>query len=149
MAGSLVDRTVVLDPRRLCALPVKLIVLVAVAFGLLFGAMACAAGLAGGVAHGAAEVSSPEADVMPGRHADHSDSMREPEAKPMPPEDHGDHSGIASTPGSHPGMACVVSVDLHFPEASSAVISGSSEITLLGLRAGCPADVDPPVPRFS
>lgn len=148
MAGSLVDRTVVLAPRRLSAPPAKLLVLVALAFGLLFGAMACAAGLAVGVAHGAAEVSSPDADVMP-RHADHSDSTGDPESEPMPPVDHGDHSGSSSTPGNHPGMACVVSVDLHFPEATAVAISDSSEITLLGLSAGCPADVDPPVPRFS
>jgi hypothetical protein len=148
MAGLVVDRTVSPACSRLSAPATQLVALVAVAFGLLFGAMACAAGLAGG-GHGAVERSALELDEMPMAHADHLTTMTESESQPMLPGDHGDHSGSTSTPGSHPGMACVVSVDLHFPEVSSVSISDSSEIPLMGLSTGRPADVDPPVPRFS
>ena len=148
MAGLIVDRTASPTRSRLSAPATQLVALVAVAFGLLFGAMACAAGLAGG-GHGTVERSALELDETPKAHADHVDSMAESESQPMPPGDHGDHSGSTSTPVSHPGMACVLSVDLPFPEVSSVSISDSSEIPLMGLSAGCPADVDPPVPRFS
>ena len=50
---------------------------------------------------------------------------------------------------NHPGMACVVSVDLHLPDWSSAMVSDPYEAPLLAMSTGCPADVDPPVPRFS
>lgn len=149
MAGSVVESTLVRVVRRSCARSATLVVLGAVALGLLFGAVACAAGLSGGLAHGATGVSDSDIDVLPGWHADHSDSMSWQEPDSTSTGQRGGHPENSSTPGSHPGMACVVSVNLAFPEVSSAVISDSSEITLLGLSPGCPADVDPPVPRFS
>lgn len=148
MTGLGIDHVALPARSRMSAPAGQLVALVAVALGLLFGAMACAAGLAGG-GHGTVERSAVELDEMPMAHADHLTAMAESESQHLPSGGHGDHSGNLSTPGSHPGMACVVSVDLNFPEASSVSISDSFEIPLMGMSVGCPADVDPPVPRFS
>lgn len=150
MTGLVVDRTVPPARSRLSAPSTHKVVLLAVAFGLLFGALACAAGPAGGgVGHGAVEPTTLEPDGAPMEHADHVAPIAKSGSQSVPLGDHGGHSGSASTAESHPGMACVVSVDLHFPEATAVSISDSSAVPLLGLSAGCPADVDPPVPRFS
>lgn len=148
MAGLVVDPTAPPARPPLAAPLSWCIVLVAVAFGLVFGAMACAADLAGGVAHGATGSSTIDTHEMPSAHADHPAPTAEPALQPTPAGDHGDHSGGTST-GGHPGMACVVSVDLHVPEASPVSISDSSEIPPIVMSAGCPDDVDPPVPRSS
>lgn len=149
MAGLVVDRTLPPAHPRLPARPSHRVVLVAVAFGLLFGAVACAAGLAGGAAHSASQPSVLEIDGLQMAHAGHLAPTVDAGSQRMPPGGHGDHSGSSSMAGGHPGMACVVSVDLHFPEASPAAVSDSFEVPLVGMRTGCPADVDPPVPRFS
>jgi zinc transporter ZupT len=149
MAGLAIDRTVSPARSRLSAPPPQWLVLVAVALGLLFGAMTCVAGLAGGVAQGASQPSVLEIDGGTMAHAGHLALLAETEAQSTPPGDHGGHSGSTHMASSHPGMACVVSVDLHFPEASSALLSDRHEIPLLAMSSGCPADVDPPVPRFS
>ncbi|MAT06689.1 MAG: hypothetical protein CL424_16760 [Acidimicrobiaceae bacterium] len=150
MAGRIVDLTVVPAHARPSAPPVQWVVLVAVAFGVLFGAVACAAGMAGGIAHGGTTLPSVvEDDDLSMAHAGHPAPVMEPESQLTPSGDNGDHSGSASTTGNHPGMACVVSVDLRAPDASFASISDSYEVPLMGMTAGCPADVDPPVPRFS
>lgn len=129
---------------RPCAPAGRMFVLMALAFGLLFGALACAAGMAGGVAHGAA----PALDAPAAAHPDHAAPNLGPEAQSRP-GGHADHSDSTSMAGSHPGMACVVSVDMHFPETSAVSISDSFETPLQAMSAGCSAEVDPPVPRFS
>lgn len=149
MAGLVVDRTVSTARSQQLAPPSQWVVLVAVAVGLLFGALACADSLAGGVGHGVTERPALETHEPPMAHADHVASMAQSEPRPTQPGDHGDHSGSSSMAGSHPGMACVVSVDLHFPEASSVSISDLHDFPQTPMNTGCPADVDPPVPRFS
>jgi hypothetical protein len=150
MAGRIVDLTV--SPAHVwrSAPPSQWVVLVAVAFGVLFGAVACAAGMASGVAHSGTTLSSVhDADELLMEHPGHLAPVVEPESQPMSAGGHGDHSGSASMTGNHPGMACVVSVDLRAPETSSVTFSDSYEVPLMGMSTGCPADVDPPVPRFS
>lgn len=148
MAGFDVDRIAVPADLRLSSPPTRWMVLAALAFGLLFGALACVAGLASGVAHGVAHPAGLDVVGLPAEHAAHVAPMIE--AAPSASHgDHGDRSEHPSTSGNHPGMACVVSVDLRFPEPTSPSISDSHEVLLLGLRSGHPADVDPPVPRCS
>lgn len=149
MAGRIVDPTVSPAHARPSAPPAQWVVLVAVAFGVLFGAMACAAGMAGGAAHSATQPSVLEVDELSMDHSGHLAPVVEPESQPTPPREHGDHSGTPPMTGNHPGMACVVSVDLHAPETSSVTISDSYHVPLTGMNTRCPADVDPPVPRFS
>ena len=149
MAGLVVDRSVLPTHARPSAPPSQWVVLVAVAFGLLFGALACAAGMAGGVAHRVTQPSVREIDGLSMVHAGHPAPALESESSSTPLGGHGDHSGSPSTAGNHPGMACVVSVDLQTPEASPVSISDAHEIPLMGMSTGCPNDVDPPVPRFS
>lgn len=148
MAGIVVDRTIPAVRSRLSAPPPRWFVLVAVAVGLLSGAMACVTGLAGGVAHSAPQPSVVRIDGLTTSHAGHPAPLAE-SASQLAPAGAGDRPAGTSMAGSHPGTACVVSVDLHFPEASSAVVSDPYEIPLLAMNTGCPADVDPPVPRFS
>lgn len=150
MAGRIVDRTVSPAHARPSAPPAQWVVLVAVAFGVLFGALACAAGMAGGGVHSATtQASVLEMDDLSMDHSGHLAPVAESKSPPTPPGDHGDHSGGASPQGNHPGMACVVSIDLQAPNAPSASFADSHEIPVPGMNAGCPADVDPPVPRFS
>lgn len=147
--ARVVDRTASPAHARLSAPLSRWVVLVAVAFGVLFGALACVAGTAAGAAHGATQPSVVENDEPSMAHAGHVAPTTLSDAPPMTSGDHGGHSGSGSTTGNHPGMACVVSFDLRAPEAWSASISDSYEIALMGMVSGCPADVDPPVPRFS
>lgn len=149
MAGLVVDRTDQSARSRSTAPPLQWIVLAAVAVGLLFGAMACVTGLASGGAHSAAQQSILEFDDLPTGHAGHVDQRAESGSHSSPLEDHGDHPASTSMAGNHPGMACVVSVDLHFPEPSAMSVSDSHETQPAAMSTGCPADVDPPVPRLS
>lgn len=148
MAGLVVDLTAPPAPARKATPPSHWLVLTAVMVGVFFGALACAAGLAGGNAHGTAEPSVPEMPVHSPAHAGHVGSTTESESPPIPAGDHGDHPVNTSMTG-HPGMACVVSVDLHVPEASVATVCDSYEAAAVAMWADWPADVDPPVPRFS
>lgn len=148
MSGLILDRTASPAHARLSAPRSQWVVLVAVAFGVLFGALACVAGMAGGVAHGATQPSVVENEHLSMAHAGHLGPEVARESHSPPLGDHGDHSGSATT-GNHPGMACVMLVDLHTPEASSASNSDAHEILLPEMNTGCPADVDPPVPRCS
>lgn len=149
MAGIVVDRTPRLALSRSSTPFSQWVVLVAVAVGLLFGAIACVAGIAGGGAHSAAQPSIVGFDEPPTAHPGHVDPRAESGPHSTPLGDHSDHSGSTSMAGSHPGMACVVSVDMHFPEPSSIAVSDSHETQPAAMSTGCPADVDPPVPRLS
>lgn len=134
----------------------KPIVLVAVVAGLLFGAIACAASLSVGHAHaGPATATNPAASSPSDGHAAHRGGPvqvdADPSARSLPTHGAGraGHSGDVSTTGSHPGMACVVSVDLRFPQPSSASVSESCVTIAAGMTTEWSADVDPPIPRSS
>lgn len=145
MAGFVEDRA---DPAgSLPVRPAHWVVLVAVAAGLLLGAIVCAAGLVGGAAHGAAHAAVVDGDATPTAHTDHAAHTSGPDSSH--PGGHGEHSGDTSASGSHPGMACVVSVDLQFPNVSSPWDAGSHVSQPPPMTAGCSDDVDPPVPRIS
>jgi hypothetical protein len=152
MVVAVVDRTVVADAPQRPLVHARTLALVAVVFGLLWGAMACAAGLAGPGGHaahlggaGAAAATSPGLEG-PHDHASHLDpagSASVPGDTPLP-------GGLdGSSPASHPGMACVVSVDLRFPAASATGHSNPHVTAGSVVPTGCAADVDPPVPRLS
>lgn len=130
--------------------PARLLVLVAIVVGVVAGAFACATGLTTGAAHahGPVDIVASAPDAHSG-HASHAAAER---------LDHGVH-GIGTTeraPGDddaghagHPGMSCVVEVDLRFRGGHSAVICDlveSSEAVALVQRAD---DLEPPVPRAS
>ena len=148
MAGLVVDLAVPSAPAQRATPRSNWLILTAVVVGVFFGALACAGGLAAGNAHGTAEPSVPPILVHPPAHAGHLGSTTRPESPHAPAGDHGDHPASTSMTG-HPGMACVVSVDLDVPEASVATVCDSYEASAAPMWADWPADVDPPVPRFS
>jgi hypothetical protein len=122
------------------ASPVRLLVLVAVAVGVVAGAFACAGGLTSGAAHahGPVEIVAPDHVALTG---------------------HGSHDGIGTTdrapaepdtdPTGHPGMSCVVDLDLR--------VAGGHATTICDRVATAPAVAleqrtdgpEPPVPRAS
>ncbi len=130
-------------------------VLVAVLVGVAFGALTCVAGMAGGNGHSAhadarVEQHSPAGDS----HADHSAAARVVEAAAASQHaasegNDGGHRSTTSANQIHPGMACVVSLDLRFPEPTPTSVTDAVDNPVTPERSDCVADVEPPVPRIS
>lgn len=129
------------------------LVLVAIVLGLVLGAMTCAAGLADGtghVTHAAVEPAVAASEIVrhpaePGSH-DHGTP-----ATPSPTNAGGDASPVLpSAPAEgHPGMACLVPVDLRFLGPTVATTSDvCAPLAPLTIADGI-GEVDPPVPRTS
>jgi len=147
MARSTVDRIVVSSRIHAGSDASRWMVLVAVALGLLFGALACATDLAGDRAHAAHRTSMIDLGAMASDHSGHSDHpsaamSRASGHQPSP-------SAGDSMAGDHPGMACVAPVDLRPLGAAVLPVADRHELVSTMMRAGCPHDVEPPVPRFS
>lgn len=66
----------------------------------------------------------------------------------MPGNDTGSGSAGTGIDG-HPGMACVVTVDLAVDETVTPVIAGRFDTARETLPVDCVVDLDPPVPRSS
>lgn len=130
-------------------------VLAAVLVGVAFGAMTCAAGMAVGNGHNTVagapvDQHSPAADA----HADHSAVARVVEAGAASQHaasegNDGDHRSTTSSDQNHPGMACVVSLDLRVPEPTPTSVTDAVDNSVILERSDCVADVEPPVPRIS
>lgn len=129
------------------------VVLVAVVLGLLFGALACAAGMAGGNAHGAHQPGpvavAPSAVDEHRAHAVRVDADATATALVAATDHLPDSSSGSSMAEGHPGMACVVPVELRFADPSAATLSDLYEVAAAGISPDCAADVDPPIPKFS
>lgn len=115
----------------------------AVVVGLVFGSLACTVAMASSA--GIAERS------VVGAHLEHADAGHHG------PGHHGDvtvpgaPSGAlqADGHGGHPGMACVVAIDLRVPGAAPITSTGSIDVRPDGACVDRLVDVEPPVPRFS
>lgn len=99
--------------------------------------MACAAGLAEGSGH---RVHAQGQDTLvasaTGTHDDRA--IAEPGA-----------AGAGTWIEGHPGMACVVTVDLDVEEVVTPVMAGWLDMAREMLPVDCVVDLDPPVPRSS
>lgn len=137
------------------AFGLRRVVLAAVVVGVAVGAMACAAGMAAGGGH-RAHIAAAEADRSPSEdsHAGHSSQAPDAEigAAPERPAAQGNNGTDRSTASqlqSHPGMACVVSVDLRLLEPTLTSVSDIVDVPAAAKRSNCVADLEPPVPRIS
>lgn len=120
-------------------------VLAAIVVGVLVGAMACAAGLGGG-GHRGAHAASAEGhlDVTVAHH-EHRPAAAHTALDPAWPADGGDGAPAQG----HPGMACVVSVELRFPDPVARSTTGAVTGHAVPSLAECLPELDPPVPRLS
>lgn len=127
----------------------RLVVLASIVVGVLVGAMACAAGLSAGdhgSVHAVATADGPSVDGAHHPHHAHVPVGAEAAAAaPIPV--HGD--GVSTVEQSHPGMACVVAVDLRFPDPVVRSSTGTVAHEAVSSPADCPPELDPPVPRSS
>jgi hypothetical protein len=139
---------------RITAPPAR-IVLVALVVGLAVGAIACAAALAGGSGHRvhAQGTDSPLVSA-PGPHigreaAEPGARHGDPLIGPAAPLNHESSESTGILTESHPGMACVVTIDLDVAEAVTPAMAGRFDIPRPTLPVDCVVDLDPPVPRHS
>lgn len=132
-------------------------VLAAVVVGVAFGALACAAGLAEGSGH-RAHAQGTDTLVAPAMGSHDGHVTAEPGAAgedsltllwaTVPANDTRSGPAGASIEG-HPGMACVVTVDLDVDESVTPVVTGWFDTPRATRPVDCIADLDPPVPRSS
>lgn len=148
--------------------PLSWSVLAAVVVGLAMGALACAAALGGGSGHvvhagtmspGAAPHDAHDEAHHEVHHQGHHEVHHgghvvvvagdEPLARS--PAAAGDTSSGPVVPGSqgHPGMACVVVVDLVVHDSVLPGPTGRVDPPRPAPPGECIGDLDPPVPRFS
>jgi hypothetical protein len=124
------------------------LVLMAVVIGVAAGAMACVAGLASGRGHEHGAV-APVASA----HAGHSDvgvaagvgAGVDVDVGVAGPDDSREASGAAD----HPGMSCVVEVDLEVADERVAIICDPVDTALVVARTQGSDGPEPPVPRSS
>lgn len=135
--------------------PLSWLVLAAVVVGVAIGAMACAAGLAEGFGH-RVHAQGTEAIVasVTGSHNGHvaaepGNVGGDPVLGSASPGNEA-RSGAAGTwVEGHPGMACVVTVELDVDETVTPVMAGRFDTEHAILPVDCVVDLDPPVPRAS
>lgn len=135
--------------------PLRWVLLVAVFVGVALGAMTCAAGLAYGQGHsGHAAAAAPVGggtDHGAGHsvaHPDHPSADVVLDAPAAPVGDASGRSPVAAVQG-HPGMACVVAVDLQVADTSVVTMTQPFDSPVPAALADGIADLDPPVPRRS
>lgn len=128
------------------------IVLAAVVVGLAVGALACSASLARGSGHLA---HAQPGTTAPARESHHGHVVNDtaPTEDPVveradAPDDSGSGSIGRATEG-HPGMACVVMVDLDVAESAIPLVSTRFDDARATAPGECIGDLDPPVPRSS
>jgi len=130
-------------------------VLAAVVVGLAVGALACSAALAGGSGHLVhAQASTTHVAPATPSHGVHGTAHFAADgAEPLvgsTGDGHDTGPGSAGTGDQgHPGMACVVTVDLDVAEAVTPVVTARFDGQRADPLAECVGEVDPPVPRHS
>jgi hypothetical protein len=126
------------------------VVLAAVMIGAVMGALSCVETLSAGghTTHVTVVEETPSAGEP--AHAGHLDST-ETSAVEKPVDGRGTHGSPEPDSGAfgHSGMACVVGVDLRFPEPFVSVVADACDVIVLSMPAGHAAEPDPPIPRFS
>ena len=135
--------------------PLSWLVLAAVVVGVAFGAMACAAGLAEGSGH-RVHAQGQDTLVAPatGSHDGHATAAFGAAGEARSPGSatagNDERSGSAGTSiEGHPGMGCVMTVDLDLDETVIPVMAGRSDTERAILLVDYVVDLDPPVPRSS
>lgn len=135
--------------------PLSWMVLAAIVIGLAVGALACAATLAGGSGHlvhaqGQPTLLAPSAESHDGHVT--ADTGAAGEDPLLGPVELGNVTRSESAgPGTqgHPGMACVVVVDLDVAELVTPLVADWFDSPRATPPGECVGDLDPPVPRFS
>lgn len=142
----------------------RTIVLMALASGVLFGAFACAAAMGAGSGHGAhdrrpahsvgdahIEAAAPSS-YRHGEHGAFTAIERTPTqsaAISWSTVDASDDSRSGETGQNHPGTACVVPVDLTFPDVAALGETATCAGPPIDRHSGWVGTPEPPVPRFS
>jgi hypothetical protein len=81
--------------------------------------------------------------------AEPGDSNGDRLSGPLAPSDDGRSESTGTSTEGHPGMACVVTVDLDVAEAVTPVMAGWFDLPRPTLPVDRVVDLDPPVPRHS
>lgn len=124
-------------------------VLAAVVVGLAVGALACSAALAAGSGH-LVHAQAPIASSDDGHGTVHDAAEGAAPLAASVGAGYDTQAGSAGTGGQgHPGMACVVTVELDLAAVATPVVTARFEGSRLAPLPECVGDVDPPVPRFS
>lgn len=128
---------------------VGLVVLAAVMIGAVMGALSCVETLsAGGHTTHVTVVDEPRSAGEPA-HAGHLDPTDASSATPVGARGTDGAPEAESAAFGHSGMACVVGVDLRFPEPFVSMVTDACDAVVLSMPAGHVVDLDPPIPRFS
>jgi hypothetical protein len=123
----------------------RTLVLVAVVMGVAAGSVACVAGLASGRGHEHAA-----AGPVASAHADHLAVGVDASAEAGVGSAESDADGRAATPAAdHPGMSCVVEVDLRVVGEQYATICDRLDAAVVVAHADGTDGPEPPVPRTS
>ena len=135
--------------------PSSWVILAAVVVGVAFGAMACAAGLAEGSGH-RVHAQARDTGVTPATRSHDAHVAAEPgaagEGAHLAPVAPGNDTRSGPDGGwidGHPGMACVMTVDLDVDDIVTPVMAGRFDTAREMLPVDCVVDLDPPVPRPS
>jgi hypothetical protein len=150
-AVSVAERTNAGSRLRARAVSLAGLVLAAIVIGVGLGAMACAVSLASG-GHGVTHVEV-EAEPLTAAswRTDHSATVVDV-AFGVSPESEaasGDDRLPTTLAQNHPGMACVVLVDLRIPDRLVLMASTALPGGPIPAPIDCAADLDPPIPRIS
>ncbi len=141
----------------------RTIVLFALTVGVLIGALACAAGMGSGAQHGAhglrpstpftAETAAAAASPPPHRahDTDGTETGDWTQSATTAASISGSDDGRSSADigQNHPGMACVVPVDIQFPDFMVFGETEACSVSPIQTPFGSVGAPEPPVPRFS